>query len=149
MFSFVITIHVVACVLLIIIVLIQQGRGGGLIDSLSSAESVFGTKTNSFLVKSTSIFAVVFFVTCLSLAFLSIQKSKSLIETKYQPIAHPLPPNVNQTAASSPNEKESQARTGVPNAVNLQKSSSSMSSTVDANDIKQTLNASEQAETKK
>lgn len=84
MFAFVITIHVITCALLILIVLVQQGRGGGLIDSLSSAESIFGTKTNTFLVKSTSVLAVVFFITCLSLAFLSMQKSKSLIETSYK-----------------------------------------------------------------
>ena len=82
-----ILIHIIACSLLILIVLIQQGRGGGLIDTMASAESIFGTKTNAFLVKSTSVLAVLFFFTCLSLAFLSIQKSKSLIETNYKPTA--------------------------------------------------------------
>lgn len=87
MFAFVITIHIIVCALLILIVLIQQGRGGGLIGSLSSAESIFGTKTNAFLIKSTSVLAVVFFVTCLALAFLSMRKNKSLIETSYTPSA--------------------------------------------------------------
>ncbi|HQP91871.1 MAG TPA: preprotein translocase subunit SecG [Candidatus Omnitrophota bacterium] len=87
MFAFIITIHVITCALLILIVLVQQGRGGGLVDSLSSAESIFGTKTNAFLIKSTSVLAVVFFITCLALAFLSIQKNKSLIETSYKPQA--------------------------------------------------------------
>lgn len=87
MFAFVITVHVIACALLILIVLVQQGRGGGLVDSLSSAESIFGTKTNSFLIKSTSVLAVIFFITCLALAFLSIQKNKSLIQTSYKPAA--------------------------------------------------------------
>lgn len=87
MYTLVILVHIIACSLLILIVLIQQGRGGGLIDNLSSAESIFGTKTNTFLVKSTSVLAVVFFFTCLGLAFLSIQKSKSLIETNYKPPA--------------------------------------------------------------
>ena len=85
MFALVITVHVIVCALLIIIVLIQQGRGGGLIDNLSSAESIFGTKTSTFLVKATSVLSVIFFFTCLSLAFLSIQKNKSLIETSYKP----------------------------------------------------------------
>ena len=85
MFSLVILIHALACILLILIVLIQQGKGGGLIGSLSSAESIFGTKTNTFLIKATSVLAVIFFFTCLSLAFFSIQQSKSLIETKYKP----------------------------------------------------------------
>ena len=85
MFAFIITVLVIACALLILIVLIQQGRGGGLVDSLSSAESIFGTKTNAFLIKSTSVLAVIFFFTCLGLAFLSIRKNKSLIETNYKP----------------------------------------------------------------
>ncbi len=87
MFFLVIAVHVTICLLLILIVLVQQGRGGGLIDSFSSAESIFGTKTNTFLVKSTSVLATVFFLTCLSLAFLSLQKGKSLIETTYRPEA--------------------------------------------------------------
>ncbi|MFA5038949.1 MAG: preprotein translocase subunit SecG [Candidatus Omnitrophota bacterium] len=85
MFALVISIHVIVCAMLILIVMIQQGRGGGLIDTFSSAESIFGTKTSAFLVKSTSILAVIFFVTCLALAFLSIQKSRSLVEREYKP----------------------------------------------------------------
>lgn len=87
MYALIITLHVIACFFLILIVLVQQGKGGGLIDTLSSAESIFGTKTNTFLVKATSVLSVIFFVTCLSLAFLSVQKSKSLIETNYKPTA--------------------------------------------------------------
>ena len=78
--GFVITIHVLACVFLIILILIQAGRGGGLVDNLSSMESVLGTKTNAFLTKTTSIMAVLFFLTCLSLAFLSLKHSRSLMK---------------------------------------------------------------------
>lgn len=85
MYVLLITVHVMVCVLLILIVLIQQGKGGGLIDTLSSAESIFGTKTNTFLIKSTSVLSVIFFLTCLSLAAMSIQRNKSLIETSYKP----------------------------------------------------------------
>lgn len=84
MFALIITIHIIACSLLILIVLVQQGRGGGLIETFSSAESIFGTKTSSFLVKSTTVLAIIFFFTCLSLAFMSIQKNRSLVE-RYQP----------------------------------------------------------------
>jgi len=87
MFELTIALHVIICALLILLVLVQQGRGGGLISSFSSAESVFGTKTNDFLVKATSVLATAFFFTCLILAFLSLQKGKSLIDTKYHPEA--------------------------------------------------------------
>jgi preprotein translocase subunit SecG len=80
MMSFVITIHVIACVLLITIVLVQRGRGGGFVENLSGLESMFGTKTSAFLTKATTVSAVVFFVTCLSLAVMSVHKSRSLLQ---------------------------------------------------------------------
>ncbi len=103
MFTFIIIVHVLACCLLILIVLVQQGKGGGLIDSFSSAESIFGTKTNTFLVKATSFLSVIFFITCLSLAFISIQRNKSLIETSYKPpVAANAPAATNTTAPAAP-----------------------------------------------
>lgn len=80
MFAFVITIHIIACVGLIFFILIQQGKGGGLIESFSSAESIFGSKTSTFLTKATTVLAVAFFITCLLLAFISVQQSKSVVE---------------------------------------------------------------------
>ena len=80
MMSFIIVIHIIVCVGLIFFILIQSGRGGGLISSFSSAESIFGTKTNTFLTKTTTVFAIAFFVSCLLLAFLSIQQNKSIVE---------------------------------------------------------------------
>lgn len=77
--TLIIVIHVIACILLIGIVLIQQGRGGGLVESFSGVESMFGPKTNTFLTRATSIFSILFFLTCLSLAVLSARQSRSLM----------------------------------------------------------------------
>jgi len=79
MMAFIITIHVIACFVLIGLVLIQRGRGGGLVESFSGVESMFGTKTSAFLTRTTTILSIVFFITCLSLAILSIRQSKSLM----------------------------------------------------------------------
>lgn len=80
MTAFVIFIHAVVCVLLAIIVLMQAGRGGGLTEGFgSSAESIFGAQTNTFLVKGTTVLATLFIITSLSLAYLSAQKNKSLM----------------------------------------------------------------------
>lgn len=79
MTALLITAHVIACVLLIALILIQRGRGGGLVENLSGVESMFGTKTNAFLARTTTVLSVVFFVTCLSLALLSVRQNKSLI----------------------------------------------------------------------
>ena len=80
MFTALIIVHVIICVFLIIVILIQAGRGGGLVDSLSGVESMFGTKTNALLTRATAILSTLFFITCVGLAFLSLQKSRSLMK---------------------------------------------------------------------
>ncbi|NLE91182.1 MAG: preprotein translocase subunit SecG [Elusimicrobia bacterium] len=79
MMAIIIGIHVVVCFLLICMILVQSGRGGGLIESFSGMESVFGTKTSSFMTKLTSILSVIFLLTCLTLALLSVRQSRSLM----------------------------------------------------------------------
>ena len=80
MFGLIIFIHVVACILLILIILMQSGRGGGLTEGFAPAESLFGAKTNVVLVKATAILAGVFIVTCLAIAFFSTTRNRSLME---------------------------------------------------------------------
>jgi len=79
MTTLIIVIHVFACVVLITLVLIQRGRGGGLVESFQGVESMFGTKTNAFLTRITTILSVVFFISCLTLAIMSVRQSKSLM----------------------------------------------------------------------
>ena len=79
--TFIIVIHVIVCVALIGLVLIQRGRGSGLVESFHSVEAMFGTKTNTFLTRTTTILSAVFFFTCLSLAVLSVRQSKSLMSS--------------------------------------------------------------------
>ena len=74
-----IVIHVIACIGLILLVMIQRGRGGGLVESFSGVESMFGTKTSAFLTRATTVLSIAFFITCLSLAVLSVRQSKSLM----------------------------------------------------------------------
>ncbi|MBU4251583.1 MAG: preprotein translocase subunit SecG [Candidatus Omnitrophica bacterium] len=79
MMTFLIIIHVTACLVLIGLVLIQRGRGAGLVESFAGVESMFGTKTSAFLTRTTTVMSVVFFLTCLALAILSVKQSKSLL----------------------------------------------------------------------
>ena len=111
MMGLIITIHVIVCVLLIALILIQRGRGGGLAESFSDVESMLGTKTNAFLTRTTTVLSVLFFITCLSLAVLSIRQSRSLMrDTKTQaataPEATPLvTPQALPNQAAQPQEK--------------------------------------------
>ena len=85
MMTLLIIVHVIACVILIGLVLIQRGRGAGLVESFAGVESMFGTKTSAFLTRTTTIMSIVFFITCLSLAVLSVRQSKSLMRDVRSP----------------------------------------------------------------
>lgn len=79
MTGFLFLLHGLISLLLIVVILMQSGRGGGLTEMFSSGESMFGAKTNEFMVKVTTAFCVLFFVTSLALAYLSAQKGRSLL----------------------------------------------------------------------
>ena len=108
MTGFVIFLHAVVAVLLIVIILMQSGRGGGLTEGFASAESLFGAKTNEFMIKATTIFATLFLITCLGIAVLSAQKSKSLMSDEVVPAAQ-----VPVTEAVETVAKEANAQLGV------------------------------------
>lgn len=93
-------IHVSVCVLLIIIILIQAGRGGGLVEGFSGVESMFGPKTNYFLTRTTSVLSTLFFITCVGLAVLSARQSRSLMKS-LAPVA-PKQETVKQEATQTP-----------------------------------------------
>ncbi len=77
---FVLIIHSLVCVLLVTVILMQSGRGGGLTEGFAAAETMFGAKTNEFMVKATSVLAVLFVLTSLGLAHLSARRDQSLME---------------------------------------------------------------------
>jgi preprotein translocase subunit SecG len=72
MYGFLLTIHMSTCVLMILIILLQAGRGAGLSVFGSSGEAVFASPSgSSFLKKFTAILACTFGVTSLMLTLLS------------------------------------------------------------------------------
>ena len=81
MYSMILALHIIVVIALIGIILIQRGRSGGLVEALGGVESIFGTKTSSFFVKLTVTLVILFFLTSISLAYLSKQKGKSLLES--------------------------------------------------------------------
>lgn len=87
-------VHVIVCFVLIIVILLQAGRGQGLTGSNfgGNVQSLLGTKASSFLTKATSICAILFLFTCIGLNLIEIQKSRSL----YQAPQSKVPLDVNQ-----------------------------------------------------
>lgn len=80
---FITIIHVLVCFVLILVILLQAGRGQGLTGATfgsGNVQSLFGTKASSFLTKATSVSAICFMLTCITLDIIEVQKSKSLLE---------------------------------------------------------------------
>jgi preprotein translocase subunit SecG len=73
LFTIVLVVHILGCVLLTVVVLMQSSRGGALSAAFGgSGGQIFGGReTATFLSKATQYLAILFFLTSLSLAFLS------------------------------------------------------------------------------
>ena len=79
--TFLIVLHVMACLVLILVVLLQRGKGSDVGAALGGGGSntVFGSRgAGNFLTKLTTGSAVIFMVTSLSLAYLGNQTSNPL-----------------------------------------------------------------------
>jgi preprotein translocase subunit SecG len=91
--------HVIACMFLILVILIQPGKSGGMgVFGSSGAQQVFGGRgAGNFLTKTTWATATVFFLTSISLAYLSsssdeaLQKKSAQLVEKSKPVPVPSP----------------------------------------------------------
>lgn len=80
MFYALIIFHVLVCIALIIVVLLQSSKGEGLAGSAFGGGglggAVFGGRgAGSFLSKATTVLAIVFMLNCVGLAFMSANRS--------------------------------------------------------------------------
>jgi preprotein translocase subunit SecG len=79
-----IIIHVIVCIALIMIVLLQTGKGAdmGAAFGGGSSQSLFGsTGASTFLSKATTVAAVIFMLTSLTLAYVSSNRPGKSIMT--------------------------------------------------------------------
>ena len=77
-------LHVIVCVAIIMIVLLQTGKGAdiGAAFGGGSSQTLFGsTGASTFLSKATTVVAVIFMITSLSLAYISSHKKGSSVMT--------------------------------------------------------------------
>lgn len=102
MSTFVIVIHVIVAVALILIVLLQTGKGAdmGAAFGGGSSQTLFGsTGVSTFLSRLTTIAAIVFMLTSLGLAYLSGHRSSKSVMSEVTVPAAPQPEQAAPEAA--------------------------------------------------
>jgi preprotein translocase subunit SecG len=83
-YTFLTVLHVVVCVFLMLVVLLQAGRGGGIglaFGGGGGSQSVFGSSGGAnLLTKMTAVCAFIFFANSMALAYLSSQSDSRRLE---------------------------------------------------------------------
>jgi preprotein translocase subunit SecG len=95
MSTILIIVHVIMCVALIMIVLLQTGKGAdmGAAFGGGGSQTLFGsTGASTFLSKATTGAAIIFMLTSLALAYLSSHRTAdSIIQSTPAPVEQPVP----------------------------------------------------------
>ena len=121
MFTLIVVIHVLVCLIIIGMVLLQAGKGADIGSAFggSGSQAVFGSMgTPTVLGKITSVVAVVFLVTSFSLAVLSHHRSTTIMpasapagpSTPAAPVPAPEKPAPGQEKPAPAQEKPAPAQ---------------------------------------
>ena len=104
MYTLLILLHVIACLVLILIVLLQAGKGANMGAAFGgSSQTVFGSSgAGTFLGKLTAGVAVLFMLTSLTLTYAASHRSTSLIGQQKLPVKEQTVPVTNPNAAKLP-----------------------------------------------
>ena len=74
MYAFLLALHLIVCLCLVAVILVQSGKGGGLAGGAfgGATQTVFGGRgATDFVTRATVVLGVLFFVTSLSLALMT------------------------------------------------------------------------------
>jgi preprotein translocase subunit SecG len=100
----IIALHVIVCIALIMIVLLQTGKGAdmGAAFGGGGSQTLFGTTgASTFLSKATTVAAIIFMVTCFLLAYMSSNKQATSIMKDGKPAVEKTVPG-QQAASDTP-----------------------------------------------
>src|SRR5262245_11190212 len=83
MHGFLLTIHVIACVLMVLLILLQPSKGGGLVIYGGGGDALFNTPSGtSFMKKFTAGCAITFAIASLMLPILSTRVGMASVTTR-------------------------------------------------------------------
>jgi len=98
--SFISVIHIVAVVLMIIVVLLQSGKGAEVSASFSgSSQTLFGSTGGNFFTRLTSVLAAIFMVT--SILLYSLSKKTGIFEEENVKVQVQEPQPIEKTKTES------------------------------------------------
>ena len=118
MYSILIVIYVIVCVLLVLTVLLQQGKGAEIGAVFGSSDTIFGSAgPASFLNKITSGLAVLFMVLALVLTYLSAHRVEDSIMQDVEVITVPVTTETAETVIPETVETVPAPVTGVEKPV--------------------------------
>lgn len=94
MYTLVTILHILACLTLILVVLLQAGKGANMGAAFGgSSQTVFGSSgAGTFLGKMTAVVAVVFMLTSLTLAYSVGKRGPSLMDRANLPVSQEATP---------------------------------------------------------
>ena len=114
MSTFLVIMHIIVCVALIMIVLLQTGKGANMGAAFGggSSQTLFGsTGPSTFLGKATTMAAVIFMITSLGLAYLSSHSMKeSIMMEKKAPVEQQAAPPAPEKSSHSEPETSQPAK---------------------------------------
>ncbi|MBD3426342.1 MAG: preprotein translocase subunit SecG [Candidatus Omnitrophica bacterium] len=105
MYILLILLHVLVCIVLIAVILLQAGRGGGLTEAFGggeTAQQLLGTQAPVVLKRATEVAAVGFLVTSLLLGIVTARRGRSLFERVQFPVAPGTSPQTQQGSPMIP-----------------------------------------------
>jgi preprotein translocase subunit SecG len=114
MFTAITIIHVMSCIFLVLVVLLQTGKGADMGAVFGgSSSTVFGSSgAGTFLTRLTTATAIIFMLTSLSLTYFSARRNTATVFDSAPPAAAPAP----DAAAPPPPAPEPEANAPAPEA---------------------------------
>ena len=99
------TVYVIVCLVLMLVILLQQGKGGDIANAFGggSSQAVFGARSGAtLLTRATSVLAALFVIGALALTVIGTRGPGSVVGGIEGPAPAPAPPVVPTPANASP-----------------------------------------------
>lgn len=118
MFTLVVILHLIVCLFLIFIILIQSSKGAEMGAAFGgSSQTLFGSRgAATVLSKVTTIAAIVFMITSLTLAVFSVRRGSVVSSVPVQEAPATLPSGPLQETPSAPGQGETPQQQSAPPA---------------------------------